>query len=84
MTDNTQSGSPTNDKTQLGATLVPNGQSSTSAVGGALGVVFIMICHNKGLDFPAGAEASIAVLFMAAASYLHDFLQVLLDKLKRS
>lgn len=81
MSDTETHDSPTDKK--LGITLVPNAQSSTSTIGGALAVVFVLICHSNGVDFPAGAEVSIGVLAVSFAGYLHEFLDILIDRLKR-
>jgi hypothetical protein len=52
------------------ARLAPSNSTVGSGIGGALAVLIVMICHERGLDFPAGAEAAISVLITAIAGYI--------------
>lgn len=52
------------------ARLAPSNSTVGSGIGGALAVLIVMICHARGLDFPAGAEAAISVLITAIAGYI--------------
>jgi hypothetical protein len=63
---------------------IPTGQASTSTVGGALSVLFVVIMHGRGYDFPAGVEVSIGVVTTTLCAYMHDFISILFDRLKRS
>jgi hypothetical protein len=54
---------------------VPNtpsaAQSNTgSGVGGSIAVIIIVLCHMRGIDFPAGFEAAIAAVITWAGGFL--------------
>jgi hypothetical protein len=52
-------------------------QSNTgSGVGGSIAVIIIVLCHMRGIDFPAGFEAAIA----AVITWLGGWLLPLLPK----
>lgn len=83
MADNTTSQTPI-DRATLSATLKPAGQNSTMSIGGALAVICVFVLHAKySIDFPAGVEVSIGVIATCAAGYFHEFMVILLDKLRR-
>lgn len=50
--------------------LSPSNSTSASVVGGSLATLIIYILAQKGITFPAGAEASLAVLATSLAGYL--------------
>lgn len=43
-----------------GPGLAPSNSTNASILGAFVATTFIIICHNKGIDFPAGYEASMA------------------------
>ncbi len=50
--------------------LVPSGSTISSGVGGAVAVIIVAVFHVFGINFPAGVEASIAVVITAIAGYI--------------
>ncbi|HYM34698.1 MAG TPA: hypothetical protein VET48_04830 [Steroidobacteraceae bacterium] len=65
------------------SSLVPNSQTTVNGLAGALAYVWVVHQHMKGIDYPAGYEVSIGVIFMAVVSYAHDFAALLFGKLRR-
>jgi hypothetical protein len=49
---------------------MPSDSTSLSAVGGAIAVVVMAVLGAKHITFPAGVEASIAVIFSTLLGYL--------------
>lgn len=49
---------------------MPSNSTTATAVGGALATVTIAILGAKGITFPAGVEAALAVIFATLAGYL--------------
>jgi hypothetical protein len=45
------------------------GVANASGFGGACAVVIILIYHVKGIDFPAGMESALAVIFSTLTAY---------------
>ena len=58
----------TDDSPQPGA--VPSNSTTASALGGAIAVVTMMVLATKGVTFPAGMEAALAVIFSTLCGYL--------------
>jgi hypothetical protein len=50
--------------------LTPSSSTNTSALGGAIAALIIFILGAKGITFPAGAEAAIAVIVTTIAGYI--------------
>lgn len=50
--------------------LTPSNSTVASGLGGALAVLTVMGFHSKGIDFPAGGEAALAVVLTTLAGYL--------------
>jgi hypothetical protein len=50
--------------------LTPSNSTNATAVGGALATLIIYGLSLKGITFPPGAEAAVAVLVAAIAGYL--------------
>jgi hypothetical protein len=50
--------------------LVPSGSTSGSMLAGAIATLVVVGFHMKGIDFPAGVEAALAVIFTALGGYL--------------
>lgn len=61
---------PMNDPTTTPPGLVPSNSTVASGAGGALAVLIVAVCHQFGLNFPAGVEAAIAVIITTVAGYL--------------
>jgi hypothetical protein len=49
---------------------LPSNATVGSGIGGAIAVLIILGCHAKGIDFPAGGEAALAVVISTLAGYL--------------
>jgi hypothetical protein len=49
---------------------MPSDSTSLSAVGGAIAVVVMSVLGSKGITFPAGMEAAIAVIASVILGYL--------------
>lgn len=49
---------------------LPSNATIGSGIGGALAVLVVMMFHAKGIDFPAGGEAALAVVISTLAGYL--------------
>jgi hypothetical protein len=58
----------------------PSASTGGSAFGAALAVLVIMDYHAHGVDFPAGAEAAIAVVISTVTGYISEILVCLLKK----
>jgi hypothetical protein len=50
--------------------LTPSSSTNASALGGAIAALIIFILGAKGITFPAGAEAAIAVIVTTIAGYI--------------
>jgi hypothetical protein len=50
---------------------VPSGSTVATSIGGVIAVGVIAAFHAKGIDFPAGYEAGIAVVINTFVSYFH-------------
>lgn len=46
-------------------------------------MIFVFWEHTRGVDFPAGMEVSIGVIIMAVMGYAHDFILILIERLKK-
>lgn len=53
-----------------GPGLMPSGSTNASVLGGSLATLIIYILGYKGITFPAGAEAALAVLVTSLAGYI--------------
>ena len=49
---------------------MPSDSTSLSAVGGAIAVVVMAVLGQKGITFPAGVEAAIAVIASTLLGYI--------------
>jgi len=50
--------------------LMPSGSTNASVLGGSIATFIIYILGAKGITFPAGAEAALAVIVTAIAGYI--------------
>lgn len=50
--------------------VVPSNSTNMTALGGALATVAMVLLGAKGITFPAGAEAALAVIFATICGYL--------------
>ena len=50
--------------------VVPSNSTTASAAGGSLAAIIIYILSFKGITFPAGMEAALAVVISTLAGYL--------------
>jgi hypothetical protein len=57
-----------------GRNLIPGSGTGASSFGGALAVLYIVYAHMHGTDYPAGAEAAIAVVISTVITYLSEIL----------
>ena len=48
----------------------PSNSTNATAIGGAVASLVIMVLGMKGITFPAGGEAALAVLVATVAGYL--------------
>jgi hypothetical protein len=53
-----------------GPGIMPSASTSASALGGAIAAMIIFILGAKGITFPAGAEAALAVIVTTLAGYI--------------
>ena len=49
--------------------MMPSNSTNASLIGGAVATLLMYILGQKGITFPAGAEAALAVLVTAVAGY---------------
>jgi hypothetical protein len=52
----------------------PSTATGGSGVGSALGILYIIWAHQHGTDYPAGAEAAIAVVISTVLTYAAEIL----------